>query len=98
MSLVNIEKQGHILKIGLNRPEKMNAMNRAMYHEIAAAYYQLQNDPELRVAVMTPKVTTSPAACNWTTGPAYSLTVRVSNPVKVNLIRSISQARDLPSR
>ncbi len=30
----------------------MNAMNRAMYHEIAAAYYQLQNDPELRVAVM----------------------------------------------
>ena len=32
MSLVNIEKQGHILKIGLNRPEKMNAMNRAMYH------------------------------------------------------------------
>ena len=52
MPLVNIEKQGHILKIGLNRPEKMNAMNRAMYHEIAAAYYQLQNDPELRVAVM----------------------------------------------
>lgn len=27
-------------------------MNRAMYHEIAAAYHQLQNDPELRVAVM----------------------------------------------
>ncbi|MAP32177.1 MAG: enoyl-CoA hydratase [Marinobacter sp.] len=52
MPLVNVEKQGHILKIGLNRPEKMNAMNRAMYHEIAAAYYQLQNDPELRVAVM----------------------------------------------
>src|SRR5690554_4270187 len=52
MPLENVEKQGHILKIGLNRPEKMNAMNRAMYHEIAAAYYQLQNDPELRVAVM----------------------------------------------
>lgn len=55
MSLVNVEKQGHILLIGLNRPEKMNAMNRAMYHEIAAAYYQLQNDPELRVAVMYAK-------------------------------------------
>ena len=52
MPLVNVEQQGHILKIGLNRPEKMNAMNRAMYHEIAAAYYQLQNDLELRVAVM----------------------------------------------
>jgi len=36
MPLVNVEKQGHILKIGLNRPEKMNAMNRAIYHEIAA--------------------------------------------------------------
>lgn len=52
MSLVNVQKQGHILTIALNRPEKMNAMNRAMYHEIAAAYYQLQNDPELRVAVL----------------------------------------------
>lgn len=52
MALVNVDKKNHILLIGLNRPEKMNAMNRAMYHEIAAAYYQLQNDPELRVAVI----------------------------------------------
>ena len=52
MALVNVDKKNHVLLIGLNRPEKMNAMNRAMYHEIAAAYYQLQNDPELRVAVM----------------------------------------------
>ncbi|WP_323751353.1 crotonase/enoyl-CoA hydratase family protein [Marinobacter sp.] len=52
MSLIKVEQQGHILKIGLNRPEKMNAMNRAMYHEIAAAYHRLQNDPELRVGVL----------------------------------------------
>lgn len=52
MALVNVDKKNHVLLIGLNRPEKMNAMNRAMYHEIAAAYYQLQHDPELRVAVM----------------------------------------------
>jgi len=52
MALVKVEKRDHILLIGLNRPEKMNAMNRAMYHEIAAAYYQLQNDPELRVGLM----------------------------------------------
>jgi enoyl-CoA hydratase/carnithine racemase len=38
MALVNVEKKSHILLIGLNRPEKMNAMNRAMYHEIAAAW------------------------------------------------------------
>ncbi|MFE8070925.1 crotonase/enoyl-CoA hydratase family protein [Marinobacteraceae bacterium S3BR75-40.1] len=52
MSLVNIEQRGHILLIGLNRPEKMNAMNRAMYHEIAAAYYRLNSDPELRVGLL----------------------------------------------
>lgn len=52
MALVNIEKKGHILLIGLNRPEKMNAMNRAMYHDIAAAYYQLEHDDELRVGLM----------------------------------------------
>lgn len=44
MALVSVEKKGHILLIGLNRPEKMNAMNREMYHQIAAAYYQLEND------------------------------------------------------
>ncbi len=52
MSLVNVEKQGHVLLIGLNRPDKMNAMNRAMYHEIARAYYQLQHDAELRVGLL----------------------------------------------
>jgi len=52
MSLVNVEKQSHILLIGLNRPDKMNAMNRAMYHEIAQAYYQLQHDADLRVGLL----------------------------------------------
>ncbi|MBK1873531.1 crotonase/enoyl-CoA hydratase family protein [Marinobacter sp. 1-3A] len=52
MSLVKVIKQDHILLIGLNRPEKMNAMNRAMYHEIAAAYYQLEHDDDLRVGLM----------------------------------------------
>ena len=52
MTLVNVEQRGHILLIGLNRPDKMNAMNRAMYHEIAQAYYRLQHDPELRVGLL----------------------------------------------
>jgi enoyl-CoA hydratase/carnithine racemase len=52
MALVNVEKKSHILLIGLNRPEKMNAMNRVMYHEIAAAYYQLEHDDDLRVGLM----------------------------------------------
>lgn len=52
MPLVNVERRGHILLIGLNRPEKMNAMNRAMYHEIAAAYHLLQQDSDLRVGLL----------------------------------------------
>jgi len=52
MALVNVDKKSHILLIGLNRPEKMNAMNRAMYHEIAAAYYQLEHNDDLRVGLM----------------------------------------------
>ncbi|MDV2080809.1 crotonase/enoyl-CoA hydratase family protein [Marinobacter xestospongiae] len=52
MSLVKVEKQGHTLLIGLNRPDKMNAMNRAMYHQIASAYHQLQHDPDLRVGLV----------------------------------------------
>ncbi len=52
MSHVLIEKRDHILMIGLNRPEKYNALTRAMYHDIAKAYYQLEHDPELRVGLL----------------------------------------------
>jgi len=77
MALVNVEKKGHILLIGLNRPEKMNAMNRAMYHEIAAAYYQLEHDDDLRVGLMYAEGDHFTSGCNWTTGRVYSLTGRV---------------------
>lgn len=52
MALVNVETRGHVLLIGLNRPDKLNAMNRAMYHEIAQAYYRLAQHPELRVGLL----------------------------------------------
>lgn len=51
MSLVKIEARDHILFIGLNRPEKMNAMNREMYHQVAAAYGRLNRDDDLRVGL-----------------------------------------------
>jgi enoyl-CoA hydratase/carnithine racemase len=49
---IKIEKKGHILLIAWNRPEKYNALTLNMYHQLAKAYYQLQNDDELRVAVV----------------------------------------------
>lgn len=49
---LTIDRDGHILLIGLNRPDKRNAMNEAMLQELAAAYRQLHDDAELRVGVV----------------------------------------------
>lgn len=51
--MANIEtlRDGHILEIKVNRPEKLNALSPEMYHDIGRAYYELDHDPQLRVAV-----------------------------------------------
>jgi enoyl-CoA hydratase len=38
---ITIERKGHILLIGLNRPGKMNAFDVDMYLELAAAFGKL---------------------------------------------------------
>jgi enoyl-CoA hydratase/carnithine racemase len=40
-SLVTVEQSGHVLLIGLNRPDKLNAANMAMLQALALAYGQL---------------------------------------------------------
>ncbi len=49
---LTVEQRGHILCLGLNRPEKYNAMDVDMYRQLAAAYGRLQRDPELRCGVL----------------------------------------------
>jgi enoyl-CoA hydratase len=49
---VTVERDGHVLMMGLNRPEKRNAFNLAMIDQLAAAYYELENDDELRCGVL----------------------------------------------
>jgi len=46
---ITTEIAGHVLLIGLNRPEKRNAADLRLLEELALAYRQLENDPELRV-------------------------------------------------
>lgn len=46
------ERRGHVLLIGLNRPEKRNAATFDMLSALAAAYGELDDDPELRVGVV----------------------------------------------
>lgn len=49
---VTIEREGHVLLIGLNRPEKRNAADVAMLEQLALAYGELDRDPELRVGLV----------------------------------------------
>ncbi|QNE34844.1 crotonase/enoyl-CoA hydratase family protein [Leifsonia shinshuensis] len=46
------ERRGHVLLIGLNRPEKRNAADYELLNALAEAYGELDRDPELRVGVV----------------------------------------------
>lgn len=51
-SLITVQEQGHVLLIGLNRPEKYNAMNLLAIDQFAQAYQLLEDSPHLRVGVV----------------------------------------------
>ena len=53
MSLVTTRTEGHVALIQLNRPEAMNAMNRALRSELAAAMDAAEADADIRVVVLT---------------------------------------------
>ncbi|MFE4470443.1 crotonase/enoyl-CoA hydratase family protein [Leifsonia sp. NPDC056824] len=46
------ERRGHLLLIGLNRPDKRNAADFELLNALAEAYGELDRDPELRVGVV----------------------------------------------
>lgn len=49
---VSVEREGHVLLIGMNRPEKRNALDLDMYWELATAYGELHNNPDLRCGLL----------------------------------------------
>jgi enoyl-CoA hydratase len=49
---VTIERRGHVLLMGLNRPSKRNAFNLEMLEQLAAAYYQMESDDSIRCGVL----------------------------------------------
>ena len=49
---VTIERRGHVLLMGLNRPARRNAFTLRMFEELALAYGQLERDPDLRCGVL----------------------------------------------
>lgn len=49
---VTLERDGHVLVMGLNRPEKRNAFTAAMLAELSLSYALLESDDELRAGVL----------------------------------------------
>jgi enoyl-CoA hydratase/carnithine racemase len=49
---VTLERDGHVLLIGFNRPDKRNAADWALLQELCLAYGELESDPQLRVGLV----------------------------------------------
>lgn len=49
---ISVERRGHLLLIGLNRPAKRNAFDLEMLDQLAAAYGELEDDAEARCGVL----------------------------------------------
>ncbi len=48
-----VEREGHMLVVTLNRPEAKNALSGGMLAGMYRAWRMLDEDPELRVAILT---------------------------------------------
>ncbi len=55
LSTIEYEKKGHIAYVTLNRPEKLNAMNAQLHGELAQAWADFRDDPQMRVAILSGK-------------------------------------------
>ncbi|MCB9971134.1 MAG: enoyl-CoA hydratase-related protein [Hyphomonas sp.] len=52
MTSIIVETDGHILKIGINRPEKKNALTLDMYDSMSAALERAEDDPSVRCVIL----------------------------------------------
>lgn len=51
-TLIDTATDGGVLRIGINRPEKLNAINRQMYSDMAAALQRAEQDDSIRVVLI----------------------------------------------
>ena len=49
---ITVERDGHVLLIGFNRPGKRNAADLQLLQELSLAYAELESDPELRAGLV----------------------------------------------
>ena len=53
MAVVNTDIQGQVMLIQLNRPERLNALGVELRTEMAAAFTEFKDNPDLEVVVLT---------------------------------------------
>jgi enoyl-CoA hydratase/carnithine racemase len=53
MAVVETERQGQVLVVRMNRPERLNALNTEMRTELAKTWTAFRHDRELEVAIFT---------------------------------------------
>lgn len=53
MSFVEVEKQGPVARVTLNRPERMNAISTALTMDLHNALFDVNNAPEIRVILLS---------------------------------------------
>jgi enoyl-CoA hydratase len=49
---IKVERRGHVMMIGINRPDKANAMNLQSIKELSSAYAEFDKDDSMRVAIL----------------------------------------------
>lgn len=52
-NILLVERDGPVAVVTLNRPDALNALNRALRAEIVRAFADLAQDPDVRVAILT---------------------------------------------
>ncbi|MCW6536073.1 enoyl-CoA hydratase-related protein [Sphingomonas lycopersici] len=53
MTTILLQRRGHVAEVRLNRPEVLNAIDDEMDAALADAWAHIDNDPEIRIAVLT---------------------------------------------
>ena len=50
---IDLERNGHVATIRINRPDKLNALSLAMYEDLGKAFVEARDDDDVRAVVLT---------------------------------------------
>ena len=98
--LVRFEKKGNVGRIILNRPEKRNAMNLAVWEALDRAITAAAEDPEVRVVILTGEGKSFCAGIDL--GPENELVSAIGDKPgalqKLKFFQKIKEAQDIHNR